>query len=236
MLQLLPTKYGKGVEILGDYLDLSNLRHCISVLTEIYTETSDEITPVTISDFLYNIHREVRKATEGCRSIKAMNFPPYTKGQKTKYLGFKISWPRLIFMALVFNEALEHELSSPIKRFLKFYYDEILEMCFEADQAFGANVSEIMKYLSKRCPSLERDLPHHQIATSWAEMQIFRDGVDKEGKGSRYKNVLKVLAVWNPDGFQYRTLIETLSEVAEERGCSIDALVYPDDWYNNIKW
>lgn len=235
MLQLLPTRYGKGVEILGDYLDQSNLRHCISILTEIFTETTDEETNVTVSDFLYHIHHEVRKATEGARTIKSMDFPSFTRGQKTKYLGFKLSWPRMIFLAMVFNEALKHELSSPIKRHLKFYYDEILDTCLEADESFGTSVSEITQYLAKRCPSLEEDLPHHQIVITWAEMQIFQNKFEHKGS-NRYKNILKTLAVFNPDGFEYRRLIQTLKEIADEKRCSINALAYADEYYDNIKW
>lgn len=93
MLRGTPTKYGSGIQIWGDPLDL---HHAYSLIHEISKQAEKRFPKEVVNLFFLSLAYDIRKAKEEAEDKIIFSTKEYLTPYDLKYLGVKVLWPIFI--------------------------------------------------------------------------------------------------------------------------------------------
>jgi len=218
MLRSEPTKYGSGILLCGDPIDLECLRGTVHTLVR--RPHLDGI----LGEYVLSLAYDVRKAYEGCRDrVKVAS----DTGSRVTYLGVKIPWPSfLMFLALLrwaagFDSLSKSERSVLLR--LEFCAEDALE---RFDRIIG---TKAVRWLNRFTGVGEDYLPEVIFHADVSYLSSRSAGI------RRFKLLPDSLMLMTPGSPQYRGFREMMCRRAKELNCKPLDLHYYED-YPGFKW
>lgn len=213
---MIPTKNGLGIEIWGTRDDMEYLYEIISKFWNdeaFFHIKGYEDKNKLISSFSY----ELRKASYGSRLIK--NHSHYSV-EEIPYVGFKISWPHIIFsiVALRYNKRMVDSNKADIAMFLHLEY--WIEQAMESYDSLGAK--KLLPFLDSAVNAGNEYLYLYMrhINATFFKM--------KGGRNS-FRKLADIMRVSIYFSDEYKDFLNFLQFEAKKYNCSIDELELSDD-------
>ena len=221
MILAKPTKHGAGIEIFGDYHDLSDLHETIHRL-------ADEQGPLDggQEEFVLRLAYEVRHAYQGDRETH--RFPADISHSETAiYYSFRELWPVFLMQLGLLRWAAGFRPTTRQHQANLFR----LEAC--AEDALNS----YDPFVGRRCLEwLER---FHGLSGKYHLQYIPNCSlqyvtVGRPGK-ARFKNLPEILRMMSPFSKECREFEDYLEREAKEKGCQPGDLVDRGEW-PDFKW
>ncbi len=209
-----PTKYGAGVTLWGDAHDLGNLHETIHELSR------SEILGLNLSDFVLGLAYDVRKALEGMREEREIEFAD--SGEMVRYRGVRILWP--VFLSQVgllrFSagyyatsrviQADLYRLEACAHRSLRDYDTSTAQKCIDWLGGFSGLPSNYLV----------------EFVTAQAWEFVFEGRIGK----NRFRRLPRILRSLDPMSRRYQAFDAEISTVAAQNGRSPDDVRDARDW------
>jgi hypothetical protein len=218
MLISRPTKYGSGITLYGDYLDLQNLYETIS-----YLSTGGPLTPYQ-EEFLLHLAYDVRDAFQGDRKEEYFGFDEHSK---VRYFGVDVLWPIfLVQVGALRWSAGYHETDSEYQANLYR-----LESCAEYalmknDEKTGLKCMEWLKSFPGFWDSLLVEF------ISYCSKRFIME--TKQGK-SRFKKLPEYLYMISPISDECKAFHDEMEKLAKQQGCKPEELSNTEE-FPEFKW
>ena len=214
-----PTKYGAGMELMGDFWDLSNLHKTIHRIV------SGSRMNQKVGDFILGLAYEIKYAYQGMREDRPMGTSVL---DTVNYKGVKLLWPWLLFQTALLrwsasfqpttkeDQADLYRLEHCVERSLIMYEPQIAREC--------------MQWLSS-FPGVPDDYLF-EYATEVGYQYVFGGGKVGKSRFKKLPDALYALTILNPSYKQFEWYIAGL---ARQKGCRVEDLVDLSLW-PNFKW
>jgi hypothetical protein len=212
MLTSVPTKYGSGITIYGDYYDLSALNETIHKIA------GQNFVQENTGEFMLGLAYDARKAYEGQRVKRKLGLGSL---DKVNYYGFSVLWPIVLTQAgMIRHFAAYHVTDRKDQACLYLLEDCILTSLLASDVKVGKGCAEwLIRF---------RIFPSDYLwsfITECTRRYLF-DSAEKS-RFSTLPQILKMLDWWSPE---YKKFAAELNRVAQEKGCSPHELKEQTAW------
>jgi hypothetical protein len=216
MLTSAPTKFGTGITLYGDFLDLETVHRTIHKIA------SDGTAEERMANFMLALAYDIRKAKENRRETRKLGV---TKEESAKYKGVAVLWPFfLVQVALLRHHAGYRDTNQRDQACLYLLEDCAITSLLAYDRQVGAECVELFLNF----PTLPNDYLFEfcsDRAKHFVTLPV----------GSRFQALPRLLrSIWwlSPE---YNTFAGELKEQAEKHGCSPHELQDRSDW-PDFKW
>jgi hypothetical protein len=216
MLTSAPTKYGAGITVYGDFLDLDTLHHIIHKIAH------EGFVDERAGNFILGLAYDIRKAKEKKREVKKLGIPSQ---ETANYKGVSVLWTEfLVQVALLRQYAAYRDTDHRDQAFLYLLEDCAITSLLAFNPGTGKECVELLL----RFPSFPNDyLFEYCNDCSRRYVAI---------PGPRRFQALPVMlrSMWwmSPE---YERFEERLSGEAKKRGCSPQELSDPRD-FPRFRW
>ena len=211
MLTSAPTKFGAGITLYGDFLDLDSLHNTIHKIA------SEECLEAEVQNFILALAYDIRKAKERKREVKELGID---KEDRAKYKGVSVLWPHFLpQVALLRRYAGYRNTDHRDQACLYLLEDCAITSLLAFDQAIG---SECVKLFLNLPP-----FPNDYLFEYCSE--CCRELVEVPGRGrfQRLPGLLKSMSWMSPDYTRYAAMTE---QVAKKLGAAPSRLRDSRKW------
>jgi hypothetical protein len=211
MLTSAPTKYGTGITLFGDFLDLDTVHKTI------YKIANDGCAEEHVGDFILALAYDVRKAKDDMREKRRLQISP---SDKANYKAVSILWPHFLIQVALLRHYAGYRNTDHRDQAVLY----LLEDCAVTSLlAYDANVGKECVALFLTVPTLPNDYL----------FQFFNDRalefISIPGK-ERFKELPRLLRSLFWGSPEYRAFQEQAKEQADKHKCSPHDLQDRRDW------
>ena len=220
MIIALPTEYGAGIEIFGDYWDLENACRTIHKLTGQYPFKEED----RIQDFAITLAYDLRKAYEKQREERTFGIDSY---DTVVYRGVKILWPIFLFQLALLRWSASYNPTTKEDQSNLFR----LEHC--AEKA----LNEFDPVVAPKCISwLESfsGIPDSYLI-QYTEEVCYKYKTTHGNEKGRFKKLPLILNSFKPFSEEYKKYENHLKKEAEKSGQNISEFII-DRPTKEFKW
>ncbi|MBP1630572.1 MAG: hypothetical protein H6Q15_1465 [Bacteroidetes bacterium] len=216
MFYILPTKNGLGIELWGDYNDLTTIH---DIIDNLWGDELNNDSYISRSKIISNFNYNVRKAYQGQRLTKVDN--------GNIYFGTKFTWVYIIFFIHSIRENTKIIESSKLDLGFLLQFEYMLEQAMFLYDKVGAN--EVKKYITA---GIYSENPHIYLFM----LDINNEYISmKRGKVSFRKlpEILKKGVIVTQEYNDYYTFLQS---EAKRYGVNINELDLDDIINDDTKW
>jgi hypothetical protein len=218
MLIIEPTRYGAGIILWGDSLDLEHL------LETIYHVAQEETLGQDVYHFLLGLAYDVRHAFQGDRLVKQIDTLAL---DEIEYLGEQILWPYFLIQMGILRQGAAYVPTSAAHQADIYRLEYATEQALlDYDTATGRELIVLSRMVSQ--------LPRDYLVEFISDLTYDWIVNSKPGK-ARFKKLPALLKKCSPYSNEYQRFAEHAHEIAEEKGCSPFDLSIEHDW-PDFKW
>jgi hypothetical protein len=212
MLISRPTKFGAGITLAGDSLDLSALRETVRTLA---SETG--CLPANQCTFVLALAFELRKACEGKRD----QWEP--RGlEPENYLGFNSLWPIFLVQLGMLRSTCAYR---PTDRRMQAHLYALEACAADALAGYDPAVGAIcMRWLA------DFNIPHQDFLLSFVSYQSKDFVFGAESEASRFRRLPKVLDEISPHSSTYKKFARAVTEQAHTEGADAQEMADWSEW------
>lgn len=214
MLIGIPTKYGTGIELQGDFYDLNSLWNTIHYISSNLDDTPE-------STLILSLAYDVRKARDNQRE-------QVTKESNNTYYSVKIFWNTFIVIINLLRIRLE-QLPKQHEHWANIYRLEAL--CIEALEEYNLNIGmNISKWITLYKVCIDEKL---LVLDSFVSYNLLstKNGIH------RFRALENELMVFLDSSQEREQLLAQLKVVAKQKKCKIEDLSMPLEVFDNkYKW
>lgn len=216
MLTSVPTKYGAGIRLYGDFLDFDTVHRTVHKIAK------EGFAEERVGDFILGLAYDVRKAKDEMREKRRLQIP---RGDKVNYKGVPILWPYfLIQVALLRHYAGYRDTDHRDQACLYLLEDCAVTSLLAYDATVGKECAELFLTF----PTLPNDYLF-EFFNDRAFQFIAIPGKKRFGELPRLLRSL----IWGSS--EYRAFEELVQEQAKLQKCSPHALQDRRAW-PDFKW
>jgi hypothetical protein len=221
MLQLLPTKNGTGIQVLGDYADLATLHATIHKLTEHLSPETDRTKGK--SDLLMALAYEVRKAYSEQRLRETVTFDGR---HKVEYFGFNYLWSDLIITYNVLRSEAGYIVTDPTDQSCLYLLEGQLQSALVVYHPKEGQL--LLEYLGKWV-----NINHPYIYL--ISQSIAKEYLHMKTGRLRFTKIRELIRdYFDEKSFRHREMLRGLEASAAEKNTTILNLDF--DNFPEIKW
>ncbi len=214
-----PTKYGSGIKIYGDALDLNSLYETIHNISE------SPVLKGKLNDYILGFAYDIRKAKEATKEKIIMGFDDFD--QKVTYLGVKILWPDFLFFVGLLRWASGFFPTTKIHQSYLYLLEHFAESCLTSyDYESGMkSYNWLVNFIGIR--------ENYLVNFIYEQNKKFLSF--KDGK-TRFKNLPNILYSLDSFSPEYKEFEKEILKISIKNNC--DPLdIWSEEQINiNFKW
>lgn len=213
-----PTKFGTGIELFGDYFDLSSLHQTLHDISNQLGEDNPE------TDLFLGLAFDVRKAYEGSREEEEFGI---SEMDKVKYKGFKIMWHEIIVTLNIMRQRIGSKMNFHEHHANLYLLERVVVNALkEYDENEGKLISKWI---------LEYTIPYDIfLRLKITEFERLHKN-EKDGK-ARFKSINEKMTFFLPNSLRSIEFIKSLEETAASFKCRVKDLKLPQEEIEQIKF
>jgi hypothetical protein len=212
------TKYGTGIEILGDYYDLKNLR---SVLLEVVNGINEDSPDAKL---ILNLAYEVRKAYELSRETVKLGTDDY---DKVIYRSFKYHWTLYLVTVNLLRQRIGY---LPTNLNQQSVICTLENIGIEALKKFDYSVGEKLSLWLT-----DYKIYFSPLLAIMAEKITFDYLQESDGK-KRFKSIIEKMRIFMILSKENSDFMREIEERAKELGINPNELEISDEDFNSLKY
>lgn len=219
MLIGIPTRYGAGISLAGDFRDLTGLRASISDLVadapRQFRGAGEQVAALTY---------ELRKALDGFREPLQVGTPG---AEDLTYLSVKSVWPVFLTQIAILRQLAAYCPTTASVQADLYRLEAVTQQALEAYEAQSGKMAWSWVKSGWHFPP-----DYHWQFLEESALQYATQAAS--GK-KRFRLLPELLRNLSPQSPPYRAFAVRLKKMATESGCSVDSLDCFDDW-PDFKW
>lgn len=213
MLLALPTEYGAGVSLWGDYKDLTSLHETIHSVVE--------NSPINngLQETVLGLAYDIRHAYQGDREERSFGHDEY---DTIKYRGERILWPVVLFQVKLLRYCATFKPTTKDQQANLYRLESCIENALlEYDDNSGRRCVEWLN--SPPLFATQNYISNYVVEIAYKYIQL------PSGK-SRFSELPELLSQFSPISEEYRAFEKYIKEIAKEKRCDPDDLQDLREW------